>query len=68
MWYNSLSRHAHRFQTITGKGYRPRVISLGRWRWLASGILHALFVFIIVLPIGMVIFASLQPFYRGDGR
>jgi iron(III) transport system permease protein len=65
LWYNRLSRHAHRFQTITGKGYRPRVISLGRWRWLASGILHALFVFIIVLPIGMVIFASLQPFYEG---
>ena len=64
-WYHRLSRYAHRFQTITGKGYRPRVIKLGRWRWLASGILLALFVFVIVLPIGMVIFASLQPFYEG---
>src|SRR5262249_42522800 len=63
--YPRLSRHAHRFQTITGKGYRPRVINLGRWRWLASGILLVLFVFVIVVPTGMVIFASLQPFYEG---
>ena len=64
-WYGRLSRHAHRFQTITGKGYRPRVMSLGRWRWLAFGILLLLFAIIIVLPIGMVIFVSLQPFYEG---
>jgi iron(III) transport system permease protein len=64
-WYGRLSRHAHRFRTITGKGFRPRVISLGRWRWFAFGILLVLFAIIIVLPIGMVIFVSLQPFYEG---
>src|SRR5215471_6628666 len=64
-WYSRLSRHAHRFRTITGKGYRPRVIRLGRWRWLAFGILLALFAIIIVLPIGMVVFVSVQPFYEG---
>ena len=26
-WQNRLSRHAHRYQTITGKGFRPRVIN-----------------------------------------
>ena len=45
LWYNRLSRYAHRFQTITGKGYRPRVIRLGGWRWLGCNILVALFVF-----------------------
>ena len=24
IWHNRLSRHAHQYQTITGKGYRPR--------------------------------------------
>jgi len=65
VWYSRLSRYAHRFQTITGKGYQPRVMKLGRWRWCASGILLALFVLVTVLPIGMVIFVSLQPFYEG---
>src|SRR5580692_12692371 len=32
-WYNRLARHAHRYQTITGKGYRPRVVDLGRARY-----------------------------------
>jgi len=63
--YTRLSRHAHRFQTITGKGYRPRVINLGRWRWVASGILLTLFVLVVALPIGIVIFISVQPFYEG---
>jgi iron(III) transport system permease protein len=65
LWYTRLSRYAHRFQSITGKGYRPRVVRLGRWRWVASTILAALFVFITALPIGIVIFVSLQPFYEG---
>jgi iron(III) transport system permease protein len=65
VWYNRLSRYGHRFRTITGKGYRARVIDLGPWRWLACGILLALFALVIVLPIGMVIFTSLQPFYEG---
>ena len=29
--------HARRYQTITGKGYRPRVIDLGRGRYVAVG-------------------------------
>ena len=65
IWYNRLSRHAHRFQTITGKGYRPRLINLGRWRWFATAILVSIILFVIVLPIGMVVFASFQPFYSG---
>jgi ABC-type Fe3+ transport system permease subunit len=35
-FYFRLTREAARFHTITGKGYRPRLISLGRWRFFAS--------------------------------
>src|SRR5712691_142927 len=38
-WHNRLAHHAHRFQTITGKGYRPRIIDLGRWRYVTAGLL-----------------------------
>ena len=28
--------HSERFQTVTGKGYRPRVADLGGWRYLTA--------------------------------
>jgi iron(III) transport system permease protein len=64
-WYNHLSRVAERYQTITGKGYRPRVMDIGRWRYLASGVLVLMFMIIIGFPVGIVLYASFQPFYEG---
>ncbi|HEX2724252.1 MAG TPA: iron ABC transporter permease [Beijerinckiaceae bacterium] len=65
LWYNQLSRNAHQYQTITGKGYRPRIIDLGRARYFTATILVVLFMLITGLPLGMLVFASLQPFYEG---
>jgi iron(III) transport system permease protein len=65
VWHHRLAANARRFQTITGKGYRPRVIDLGRARWLAAAVLFATFVLVTMLPVGMLLFASLQPFYEG---
>jgi iron(III) transport system permease protein len=63
--HHRLSRHARRFQTITGKGYRPRIIDLGRGRYLAAALLLATFLLVTALPVGMLAFTSLQPFYEG---
>ena len=63
-FYSRLLRNAERFATITGKGYRPRVIDLGRWRGLAGAVLVANFVLLLVLPATILIWASLLPFYR----
>jgi iron(III) transport system permease protein len=65
VWHHRLSRHARRYQTITGKGYRPRIIDLGRGRHLAAALLLATFLLVTVLPVGMLGFTSLQPFYEG---
>jgi iron(III) transport system permease protein len=65
IWHHRLSHHAQQFQTITGKGYRPRVIDLGRLRYVTAAILAAVFLLVIILPVGMLVFASLQPFYEG---
>jgi iron(III) transport system permease protein len=65
LWHNRLSHHAHQFQTITGKGYRPRVIDLGDWRFFTAGLLALIFLLVIVLPVGILVFTSLQPFYEG---
>jgi iron(III) transport system permease protein len=60
-----LSRHAHKYQTITGKGFRPRIIDVGRWRYLCAAILLALFLIVTIIPVAMLMFTSLQPFYDG---
>ena len=65
VWYNRLSRNAHQYQSITGKGYRPRVIDLGAWKWLCSALLLLVFALVTALPLAILIFASLQPFYDG---
>lgn len=64
-FYNRLSHQAHRYQTITGKGYRPRVMNLGTWRYAATGVLAFIMTVVIVLPIAAVVYVSFQPFFAG---
>ena len=65
VWHHRLSAHARRFQSITGKGYRPRIMDLGRGRFTATAALLTIFVLVTLMPIGMLGFTSLQPFYEG---
>jgi iron(III) transport system permease protein len=65
LWQSRLTRHAHRYQTITGKGFRPRVVDLQRWRFASAAVLVMLFFVVTVIPVVMLIFTSLQPFYDG---
>jgi len=65
LWQNRLSQDAKRYQTITGKGFRPRVIDLGGWRFLTSAVLVLLFLMVTVVPVAMLAFTSFQPFYGG---
>lgn len=64
-FYGRLSRHAHRYQTITGKGYRPRTIDLGPWRWVGTGLMSGILFLVIGLPLLIILFVSLQPFFTG---
>jgi iron(III) transport system permease protein len=64
-WQNQLSRQAHRYQTVTGKGFRPRVLDLGGWRHFATIVLFLMFAIVTILPVSMLIFTSFQPFYEG---
>mgnify|MGYP006282123375 CR=1 FL=1 len=60
-----LLRESARFQTITGKGYQPRLTRLGPWRPFATAILIVSFFILLVIPVGMIIMTSLIPFYDG---
>lgn len=61
--YGRLTRRAERFATITGKGYRPRTIDLGAWRWPALAFLVLYLVVVVAMPFAVLLFVSLLPFY-----
>jgi iron(III) transport system permease protein len=60
--YRILARR--KFYTVTGKGYRPRLIHLGRWRWAALG-LNVAYLSVILLPFVVLIFVSFVPGWVG---
>ena len=61
--YFRVTRDGDRFHTVTGKGFRPAVIQLGRWRYVAAaGLLFYSFV-LLVVPFLIILWASFLPFY-----
>jgi iron(III) transport system permease protein len=60
--YTRGTRHRERYQTITGKAFRPRQFDLGSWRWAGFGFLCAYFFIVILLPLLVILWASLLPF------
>jgi iron(III) transport system permease protein len=61
--YFRVTREGERFHTITGKGYRPTLIHLGGWRYVAAtGLLLYAFI-LLVLPFLIILWASFLPFY-----
>jgi len=58
-----LSSRGNKYATMTGKGFRPRQIDLGAWRWVAAAIFIAYFLLIVVLPFLVLLWSSLQRFY-----
>jgi iron(III) transport system permease protein len=58
-----IGQHGRRYSTVTGKGFRPRVIGIGRWRYLTSTIFVLYVLLVIVLPFLVLLWSSLQRFY-----
>jgi iron(III) transport system permease protein len=53
------------FTTVTGRGYRPAVIDLGRWRWVGFACNIAFFLIAVVLPMTALVLQSLQQVWLG---
>ncbi|MBC7638075.1 MAG: iron ABC transporter permease [Acetobacteraceae bacterium] len=64
-FYSRLSANAEKYQSVTGKGYRPRPFDLGAWRWIAGGLILLNFLVVLVLPLLALLWLSLQPYSRG---
>ena len=62
--YSRVISRSERFTIITGKGYRPRELDLGRWRWWAFGLVVAFLSMSIILPFLVLLFVSFLPFLQ----
>jgi iron(III) transport system permease protein len=60
---STLSSRGSKYATMTGKGFRPRQIDLGRWRWLTASIFILYFLLIVVMPFSVLLWSSFQHFY-----
>lgn len=61
--YRVMIRKAERFATVTGKGFRPAVIDLGRARYPASAAAAAILVLLLVFPFLVLLGTSLLPYF-----
>jgi iron(III) transport system permease protein len=62
--YRRFTSRVEAFATITGRGYQPHTIDLGPWRFAASGVAGAILILMVVLPVGILFFISILPYYQ----
>lgn len=61
--YTRATKEGKKFQTVTGKAFRPRQFDLGPWRWLGFSFLMIYFMFVVLLPFLVLFWASFLPFF-----
>jgi iron(III) transport system permease protein len=52
-----------KFSTVTGKGFRPRAMRIGRWRYVTAATFALYLAIVVVLPFLVLLWCSLQKFY-----
>ena len=58
-----IAGEAGKFATVTGKGFRPRVMNIGRWRHVTAAVFIVYVMLIVALPFFVLVWSSLQQFY-----
>jgi iron(III) transport system permease protein len=65
-FYIRATRFSERYATITGKGYRVKVIDIGAWKYLTFATVVLYFLAGIVLPFIVLIVVSMIPYFDYD--
>src|SRR5919109_2203937 len=63
-FYTRMISHAEKFTIITGKGYRPRHVDLGGWKYPALAVVSAYLFVTILLPFLVFAYVSFLPFLQ----
>lgn len=60
-YYQRMLKLSHRYATLTGKGYRPKLTDLSRWTWAAAGFMIFYYTIDLFLPFLAVLWTSFVP-------
>ncbi len=60
-FYVRLMKQGKKFTVITGRGYRPREIALGRWKWLAIAFVLFYLAMEVFVPFLVLLWTSFMP-------
>ncbi len=63
-FYVRLVRQGKKYTVITGRGYRPREISLGKWQWPALAFVMFYLSIEVFVPFLVLLWTSLLPYLR----
>ncbi|MGZ8444402.1 MAG: ABC transporter permease [Candidatus Binatia bacterium] len=63
LWYGQVLRQGHRFEVVTGKGYRPALIPLGKWSIAAWGFITGYALISKIVPLLLIAYAALTPYF-----
>ena len=62
--YSRVIGRSERYAIVSGKGYRPRTIDLGAWRWVGFTFCLLFLLFAIIIPFIVLVYVSLLPFVQ----
>lgn len=63
-WYSRVLAQSRRYQVISGKAYRPRLVELGQWHAAAWAFIAGYFLIAKIMPMAMMLWASLLPYFQ----
>ncbi len=66
-FYRRLTARSERYVTVTGRGYRPTIIDLGKWRYGASAVAGLILILIVILPLLVMIYVSFVSYVHVPG-
>ncbi len=63
-YYQKMIKVSHKYATITGKGYKPKLTDLGRWKW--AWLVFVIFYFLVtfIFPLLAILWVSLIPYVQ----
>jgi iron(III) transport system permease protein len=65
---NYAGRAGKNYQTVTGKGFRPRPMELGKWRPVAGVLIIGYFALTVIAPLLVLLYTSLLKFYAPPSK
>ena len=63
-WYSRVLVKSRKYQVVSGKAYRPKLVELGSWQWAAWGFVVFYFIISKAMPLLMMTWASLLPYFQ----